>query len=191
MIKAIVFDCFGVLTADLWKEFQATQPPDKVKLIRGIHWAFDKRQISYPEFQAQIAAVTGASAAELDNIFLVDTDRSKNQPLFLFINQLKQTYKIGLLSNVGTAWVREEFLTTEERQLFDVMVLSYEVGYAKPESEIFDLTAQRLGFQPEECLLIDDSEANCLGAQKRGWQTITYQNWPQLKNDLQAKYDIK
>ena len=85
MIKAIVFDCFGVLTSDLWKEFQATQPPDKVQLIRGIHWAFDKRQMSYTEFQRKIEEITGASTAELDNIFLVDTDRTKNEPLFLFI----------------------------------------------------------------------------------------------------------
>lgn len=187
MIQAIVFDCFGVLTSDKWKEFIAAQSPEKVQAIRDIHTAFDKHLISYQDFQKEVAELSGASTEELDDVFLQKTIRAKNEPLIVFIKELKKQYKIAILSNVGTGWIRDEFLTADEQKHFDAMVFSYEVGYAKPDQEIYEITAERLNVPANACVMIDDSQPNIDGALAAGWQAILYHNLPQLKSELLAK----
>ena len=53
-------------------------------------------------------------------------------------------------------------------ELFDVVVISAEVGMRKPEERIFRHTAALLGLEPQECVFIDDVEANITAAQAIG-----------------------
>jgi putative hydrolase of the HAD superfamily len=84
------------------------------------------------------------------------------------IQQLHKTYKIGILSNVGTAWIRDTFLTTQEQSYFDDMVLSFEVGLSKPDAQIYQLACKRLDVKPTETVFIDDLEPFCRAAQDLG-----------------------
>ena len=49
-------------------------------------------------------------------------------------------------------------------ELFDVMVISGEVGLRKPDPEIYRLTVARLGVEPGECVFVDDLSPNVRGA---------------------------
>jgi putative hydrolase of the HAD superfamily len=73
--------------------------------------------------------------------------------------------RTALLSNSwgGTGYPRELF-----PEMFDAVVISAEVGMRKPEERIFRHTAELLGLEPEECVFIDDIEANVLAAQALG-----------------------
>lgn len=53
-------------------------------------------------------------------------------------------------------------------ELFDVVVISAEVGMRKPEDRIFRHTAALLGLEPSQCVFIDDVEANVTAAQTIG-----------------------
>jgi HAD superfamily hydrolase (TIGR01509 family) len=57
---------------------------------------------------------------------------------------------------------------------FQVRVLSCEVGEAKPEPAIFVLAAERLQVRAQQCLFVDDREANIAGAQQAGMQTLHF-----------------
>jgi putative hydrolase of the HAD superfamily len=64
-------------------------------------------------------------------------------------------YRVGLISNLTT----EEKGIVDEfnlRSLFDVAVVSYEIGMAKPEAGVFLHAAERLGLAPEGCVFVDD-----------------------------------
>jgi 2-haloacid dehalogenase len=52
---------------------------------------------------------------------------------------------------------------------FDDVVVSGEVGVAKPEREIFDLTARRIGHDPASIYFTDDSPTNVAAALDAGW----------------------
>jgi len=56
--------------------------------------------------------------------------------------------------------------------VFDVVVDSSEVGFRKPEPEIYTLTTARIGVEPEEILYLDDFAANLVSAAATGWRTI-------------------
>jgi HAD superfamily hydrolase (TIGR01509 family) len=48
--------------------------------------------------------------------------------------------------------------------MFDVVVISGEVGMRKPDAEIYRLTADRLGLDPRVCVFVDDLMPNIRGA---------------------------
>jgi putative hydrolase of the HAD superfamily len=80
--------------------------------------------------------------------------------------------RTALLSNSwgGTGYPRELF-----PEIFDAVVISSEVGMRKPEERIFRHAAQLLGLEPEECVFIDDIEANVLAAQTLGLVGLRHQ----------------
>lgn len=84
------------------------------------------------------------------------------------VRELRQAgLRTALLSNswgnAGDEYPRQLF-----PELFDVVVISAEVGMRKPEEQIFRHTAALLGLRPEECLFIDDVEANVTAAAAAG-----------------------
>ncbi len=67
------------------------------------------------------------------------------------------------------------------------MVVSGDEGVTKPHPQIYELMAERLSLQPEECLMIDDLPENAAGADAAGMQAMVYGNLFDLKSDLQRK----
>jgi putative hydrolase of the HAD superfamily len=58
--------------------------------------------------------------------------------------------------------------------MFDVVVISGEVGMRKPEERIFRHAAGLLGLDPAECVLIDDIEANVRAAEALGMTGVLH-----------------
>lgn len=83
---------------------------------------------------------------------------------------------VGLLSNMPPAWDPYWRLMTAPADLFDGVVLSFEVGCRKPEAAMFAVAAQRSGVPAGECLLVDDLPANCAGARAAGWHAVEFQD---------------
>lgn len=55
---------------------------------------------------------------------------------------------------------------------FDVIACGDEVEHSKPAPDLFLLTTQRLGIAPEECLVLEDSEAGVRAARAAGMEVI-------------------
>ena len=182
MIRALIFDCFGVLTVDTWQEFVTSLPLDQQAEARVLNRVYDACHLSRDEFEQAIQGLTGKQPRYVED--LAGNELRKNTDLLNLIKELKPSYKIGLLSNVGTNWVLDHFLTAKEQALFDTFVFSFEVGLVKPDEQIYRLVCERLGESPDACLLIDDLERNCQGATDIGMQAIVYQNLTQMRSDL-------
>jgi len=75
----------------------------------------------------------------------------------------------ALLSN---SWGCREYPREDFPALFDTVVISGEVGMRKPEEEIFLHAAAALGLSPQECVFIDDVEANVAAAQACGMTAV-------------------
>jgi putative hydrolase of the HAD superfamily len=182
MVEAIIFDCFGVLTADAWREFTATLPESERHAARELNRAYGSASLSKTEFLQAIRQLTGKLPKDIDE--LLDTEITKNAELLDYIAELKKSYKIALLSNVGSNWIRDHFLTPDEQSLFDEFIFSYEVHMTKPDRRIFALAAERLGVSPASCVLVDDVDYICDSARQFGMQAVQCQNFGQTKADL-------
>lgn len=184
MIKAVIFDCFGVLAHGNWKDFWTTLPNEELRSeARELHKAYDMGLLPQEEFNKQLAVLTGKPVSKISAIFN-DTQPVKNSELLDYIKTLKLKYKIGLLSNVGTSWIEDKLLSPDEQSLFDDMVFSYRVNMAKPDRDIYLLAASRLGVKPNECVLVDDITQYCEAAEELGMKSIIYRSFFDFKNDL-------
>jgi 2-haloacid dehalogenase len=58
--------------------------------------------------------------------------------------------------------------------LFEDIVVSGEVKLIKPDPAIFQLLLNKIQWQPNECLLVDDSPQNIETARKMGFVTHNF-----------------
>lgn len=182
-IKAIIFDCFGVLTEDVWSAF-CSGLGDK-EIARRAHELSHQRNrgfISETEFIEQVSEVTGKPADEIK--LTVNNGLAKNHELLGLIQQLKKDYRIGILSNIASDWITKELLTPSEQELFDTMVLSFEAGMVKPDPRIYILACERLRVAPREALFIDDQASYVEAARQEGLTGIVYENMASFRAQL-------
>jgi 2-haloacid dehalogenase len=64
------------------------------------------------------------------------------------------------------------------------VLLSGEVGMAKPDPEIFHELCRRFGLRPESTLFIDDRAANVDAARRLGFTAHHFQGAPGLRAEL-------
>lgn len=186
MIRAIIFDCFGVLTETRWQKSLSQLPASQRRQVRDVHHAYQRGFIDYRDFRAEAVRLTDLSTSQMDDIFIYRQAFQKNDQLLNLIKKLGKSYKMGVLSNVGTNWIRDTFLNSEEVALFDDMVLSFEVGLAKPDAAMYRLACQRLDVAPSEAILVDDSLSYCQAAEDVGLHAILYKDFVQFKHELEA-----
>jgi len=106
----------------------------------------------------------------------------------VILNQLKKAgYRLYGLSN----WSAEKFNLIRHRYpffgWFDGIVLSGEVGIAKPDPRVYELMLQKVGKPASECIFIDDSKHNIEVAVRLGFQTIHFLSPGQLKEELERR----
>jgi putative hydrolase of the HAD superfamily len=191
MIKAIIFDCFGVFIGNPYKlRVQALEQtdPEKAVQMHDINRASDRGFLSREETAEQMAELIGISTEE----FIAEQDKGevRNEQLVQYVKKLRPQYKVAMLSNISS---RERldirFEPGQLDELFDVVVASGDVGYIKPEPEIYQSAIDQLGVRPEECVMIDDIIEFCRGAEAAGIHAIQYLHYDQAITDLEALID--
>ena len=96
--------------------------------------------------------------------------------LMTFIRQSRPQMQTALCSNFSDMLrpsLREPWGIIND---FDAIIISYEVGYKKPDPEIYQLTLQQLNVAPGEAMFIDDLEDNVKGAQAVGMKGIWFKD---------------
>lgn len=74
------------------------------------------------------------------------------------IRRLAQTHQLAMITNGIASVQRSRFYNSPLAKYFSALIISEEVGAAKPEGKYFDATFERIGFPPkEEVLVIGDS----------------------------------
>lgn len=91
------------------------------------------------------------------------------------IPKLKKNYKVYLLSNTNPRHIRHEInqCFTFQKNV-DAAFYSYDLGFLKPEPEIYQQALSKAGAMAEESLFIDDMQINTAAAEKLGMKTIHY-----------------
>lgn len=109
-----------------------------------------------------------------------------DQKLLSFIREKRtRGYKTGLLTNTGPRTLQTYFDPQELAETFDAWLTSGDTGHAKPEAAFYRMMADRLGVQPEACVMIDDRPEFCEGARYVGMQAIVYKDFLQFKSELE------
>lgn len=102
-----------------------------------------------------------------------------------FLRSLRGTCKTGLISN---AWSDlRDFMTREKIiDAFDHIIISSEVGVAKPDAKIFQIALEQAGVSPNEAVFVDDFYANIEGCEKVGMKGIHFKDAESALAQLKA-----
>ena len=85
-------------------------------------------------------------------------------------------------------WAKENFNIARRAnpvidELTDVIV-SGEVGLAKPDPEIFRYALERFDLDPDQTVMVDDTQENLTSATRVGLTTVLFTDAEQLRSDL-------
>ena len=98
-----------------------------------------------------------------------------NEPMIELMRELQGAgHRMALLTNNVREWepLWRSMLPVDE--IFELVIDSAFVGCRKPEPEIYEITLESLGVEPERCLFVDDVEANCDGARALGLTAVHF-----------------
>jgi len=84
--------------------------------------------------------------------------------------------KLAVVSNAAVEDV-EAWRGSELESLFDATAFSYEVGAAKPLSEIFEVALARLGREAAEACMVSDAVSDLEGARRVGVSRGIWATW--------------
>lgn len=107
--------------------------------------------------------------------------------LLEFLRALKPRYKVGAISNAFSGL--RAFMEREKfADVFDAIIVSAEVGAAKPDPKIYQIALERLQVKPKEAVFVDDFIENIEACEKLGMRGIHFTDaesaLKQLKSSL-------
>lgn len=181
MIRAVIFDFFGVLCSDgYWKSVKKDfRHPEKFGELshdasRGV--------LSWEQFLAKLSNETGRSSEELGALF---EKEQINPELFSYMDDIHKEYQTALLTNASHEYINSLTEKVELDNIFDEIIISSEIGLAKPDPRIYHYALEKLNRSPSETVFVDDTVKHIEAAKKIGITPILYQNFPQFKKDFE------
>lgn len=185
MIKAIIFDFFGVFCPDLYWNWLSSIVKDldsRREFFLELSKKVDKSLMTREEFNKTLAEEIGVSSEEVNSN--MGARIKINQEVVELASELKKKYKIGLLSNASNI-LRDEILGKYDlEKYFNEIVISSEVKHIKPEPAMFEEIIRRLGVKNDEAVFFDDHQKNVDAAEKLGIQSLLYESNEKLVEDL-------
>lgn len=194
-IKNIIFDLGGVL---LNLDFQLTQQAfvdlgvvdfdsyyTKAKQT-GLFNSFETGKITEDEFCNQLRLLTGITSSNIEivdawNAMLLDFPIKRKE---LLLN-LKNEFNTSLLSNTNETHVRafnkiiqKDINEKELAPLFHSHYFSNEIGYRKPDADVFKYVLEQNNYMASETLFLDDSVQHIEGAKELGIKTCHIEEVP-------------
>lgn len=112
-------------------------------------------------------------------------DSYESKYMFELVFRLRKRYKVGVLSNMSLAG-RNYICSLKNLCInFDFFYTSSELGFHKPEKEIYIKVLNMLDVGPSEVVFIDDSYENVEAAKNAGLIGIYFESYEKLFRDLQ------
>lgn len=207
-LRALVVDWGGVLTEPLddalraWAQLEGIELAAYAEVMRS--WLgpdhgdlaaanpvaeLERGEIEVPHFEQQLAGrLTAATGTPVDGTGLLQRmfDHFVHAPgmAALVLRARRAGLLTGLLSNSwGNTYPREGW-----DEMFDVVVISGEVGMRKPEPAIFTHALDLLGVRPEETVFVDDLAVNIEAAQALGLQTVHHRSYDVTAGELELLF---
>ena len=185
MIKAVLFDYFGVLYPDtFWSLANLYVPERDEELQQQMHDLIrraDSGLIDQKEFWEEAAELFHISRDELAK--KLEAFDGVDQGLLSIIKALRgKGMMTGIISNVGNDVVR--YALGDDVDLFDCLILSADSGVMKPDPRAYEMALAQLQLEAEECLFVDDIDRNVIGAEEVGMQAIHYTGLKDFQEQL-------
>jgi putative hydrolase of the HAD superfamily len=181
--RALLVDFGGVLTTDIWSSFSAfceaegLEPGtikdtfradgEGLRLLRRL----EKGEVTDAEFEAAFGTLLGVQPDGL--IGRLFAGLGPDEAMIAAVAAVRDAgLPTGLISNSWGTGIYDR----APLELFDATVISGDVGLHKPQAEIYELGAERLGVPVTGCVFVDDLRENVRGAEAVGMTAILHRD---------------
>lgn len=195
-IRAIVFDIGNVLEInqetgwqEKWGKILQLDIDEVFNRLASMGLNGSLGTCTEEEWIQGLREVTGMSQTQTDE-FMNDLWHwylgTLNKELAAFFAGLRPCYQTAILSNSFVGARTKEQEKYHFNKITDQIIYSHEVGLAKPDKRIYELTCKRVNVRPEEIIFVDDAEPNIVTALEYGIHGILFRNNGQVIADIQA-----
>ena len=195
-VRAVVWDLGGVILRTMdWSRRSAWEDRlglPRMQLTRLVFESDASRratlgQATDEDVWASVAAALSLdppTAQQLRHDYFAD-DRVDAR-LMDFIRKLRSRVQVGMITNAWPdvrGYLEDVFRIADA---FDPLIVSAEVGLAKPDPRIYQVMLERLGLEPAQAVFVDDFEDNVAGARWVGMQAVHFTSAPQAMAAVRA-----
>lgn len=105
------------------------------------------------------------------------------------LRTLRKTHQTGLISN---AWdgMRQWLTDQKLADAFDALIISAELGIAKPDPRVYQYALEQLGVKAGQSIFVDDLEKNIAASAALGMHGILFQTSQQTLAEIQQLLQI-
>jgi epoxide hydrolase-like predicted phosphatase len=195
MIKNIIFDLGNVLISFRPSEYldKKNYPENiKTKILSDIfgskEWhMLDNGVINIAQAINSIASYSSLNKDEIAHIFNLRSEIlfPLDENVRLLPELRKQGFKLYYLSNFPLDLFEEVKTGYYFFKYFEGGVISSEAKVSKPDSRIYDILLKKYSLYPEECLYIDDIEANVKAGEATGMKGLVTYGASEISSDIE------
>jgi putative hydrolase of the HAD superfamily len=183
----LILDYGNVLSRaqdDTWMDGAARRLGADVTAFRAAYWqhrrAYDADLPAVAYWQRVVAAARPGPLAPIDLAWLIAADVASwsvyHDEVWTIAARFRAAGgRTAFLSNSGPEVMARVRADHPLEARFDAVVISCEVGLAKPDPRIFRLCLERLGLSAADALFVDDRADNVEAAASLGLQTLRFE----------------
>ena len=174
---------------------------DAFQAVNKLLWvAYQNNEITAQDIQmrrfAKLAEQTGVDQIKLNQELMAEMAKV-SKPLDGVMEMLEALHpkvKMGIITNGFTELQQQRLQNTQTEKFFDIVVVSEQIGVAKPDRKVFDYAFSQMDdLDKTKILMVGDTLASdILGGYNSGIDTCWF-NHANLENDtkIQPTYEIK
>ena len=193
MITTIIFDMNGVITDDEDIHELATKKAFEQVSVSITPEIYRKFCLGRPDTTAfkELMTEFQIKGRNIEDLISIKTrfylelikDNLKIYPgLVELIHWLHQKYTLALTTSSTFSEMETVMNKLQIGKLFKTIVTAEDVKHGKPDPEPYLLTAQKLGVDCEDCLVIEDSENGVRSAKSAGMKCVAITNTEKPSN---------
>ena len=146
---------------------------------RPFEEAVAEKTAEFPEYELQIRAY--------DERWIETVGESYPETVRILGDLRDKDYLLCALTN----WGAEKYALLRERynflNWFEETVVSGDVGVLKPDPAIYQILLERIQCEAQQCLFIDDREANVIAASQLGFDVVHFTSADNLLMELKER----
>lgn len=181
-VRFVFFDINGCLVRFFHRAFSRLAEENDIPadVVETAFWHYNdavcRGSMSMEEFNRKTAERMGIASMDWQKYYLEAVDPIGEMQKV--VSWAVELYDVGLLTNIMPGFIDAMIKKgTIPDVNYSTIIDSSKVGHIKPEAKIYEIAQQQAGYNASEILLVDDTRANVMAAEKAGWHVMWFDDY--------------
>lgn len=181
-VRFVYFDINGCLVRFFHRALSRLAEDTTVSsdIVETTFWHYNdavcRGEMSLDDFNRVFAERLGVPSVNWQQYYMSAIDPIPE--MHELVRWAAEHYNVGLLSNIMPGFIDAMLAANIIPNIeYAAIIDSSKTGAIKPEQAIYEAAQHYTNCQPNEILLIDDSRANLMAAEKMGWHVLWFDDY--------------